>query len=449
MLRVLPSVGNIHTEKSPAANAQNNVFNAGNGRKINGMGTGIVVDERGYMITNYHVIADVDTIRVEFHDKSSYLARRINVDRENDLALIKIEPLHPLKVMPCGTSSDLMLAEKVIAIGNAFGYQGTVTIGYISALGRDVDANETQSYRNLIQTDAAINPGNSGGPLVNLNGEVIGINVAIRQGAQKIGFAIPIDDARKTIARLMSIEHLDRTYHGLITKDVKSTTSRMLIVDGVQPDSPAALAGLKSGDVILKAGHVEVVDGADWERAFLGHPIGERIEISLKRNEKLETASLSLMAYNGGRITITSDAIATTRAPAPNDVRTANPADEEEFWQQLGVKMVALPAAQKSLVGPKYRGGMRITDIRADGPAAANGIQKADILVGLDKWETLSADNVSWILKQQQPQLNDGPVSMKFFVIRGQETRYGYLPVTIVPPAPPRTATLPNANAQK
>ncbi len=429
--RTISSVGNIHTEKSATSNPQNNIFSSEKGRKINGMGTGIVVDERGYLVTNYHVIADVDTIRVDFHDKSSYLARRINVDRENDLALIKIDPLHPLKVMPSGTSSDLMLCEKVIAIGNAFGYQSTVTVGYISSLGRDVDANDTQSYRNLIQTDAAINPGNSGGPLVNLMGEVIGINVAIRAQAQKIGFAIPIDEARKSIARLMSVEQIDHTYHGLIAKDVKSGETRMMVVDGVHADSPAALAGLKSGDVIVKAGHVDVTDCVDWERAFLGRPIGDKIEISLKRNEKLESASLSLAAYTGGRISVNPEV-------AVNPRQTAT-AEEDRYWQQLGVKLSMLPASQKALVGPKYRGGMRVTEVRPDGPAAANGIQKSDILVGLDKWETLSPDNVTWILNQQQPQLSDGQVSMKFYVIRGQETRYGYLAVSL----PPRIAATP------
>lgn len=422
--RALPSVGNIHTEKSANPNSQNNIFSSEKGRKINGMGTGIVVDERGYMVTNYHVIADVDTIRVEFHDKSSYLARRINVDRENDLALIKIDPLHPLKVMPSGTSSDLMLCEKVIAIGNAFGYQSTVTVGYISSLGRDVDANDTQFYRNLIQTDAAINPGNSGGPLVNLMGEVIGINVAIRAQAQKIGFAIPIDDARKIIAKLMSVEQLDRTYHGLVAKDVKSGETRMLVVDSVQPDSPAALAGLKTGDVIVKAGMVDITDSVDLERAFLGHPVGDKIEISVKRNEKLESASLALAAYTGGRVNLNQEVAVT-----PRSISTA---DDERFWQQLGVKMTVLPPSQKGLLPSKYRGGMRITDVRTDGPAAANGIQKGDILVGLDKWETLSVDNLNWILKEQQP-LGDGQVSVKFYVVRGHEIRYGYLAVSLAP----------------
>lgn len=420
--RALPSVGNIHTEKS--ANSQNTVLSSEKGRKINGMGTGIVVDERGYIVTNYHVIADVDTIRVDFHDKSSYLARRINVDRENDLALIKIEPQHPLKVMPCGVSADLMLCEKVIAIGNAFGYQSTVTVGYVSFLGRDVEANETQSYRNLIQTDAAINPGNSGGPLINVHGEVIGINVAIRAGATKIGFAIPIDDARQVIARLMSVEQLDRTYHGLVSRDVRNGTNRMLVVDNVQPDSPAAQSGLKAGDVIVKAGHVEVMDAVDWERAFLGRAVGEKVEVVIKRNEKQENLGLALASYTGGRAALTQDVAVVPKAVNP---------DEERFWQQIGLKMTPLPASQRGLVRPKYNGGMRVTEVRAEGPAIANGIQKGDILVGLDKWETLSSDNVSWILNQQHPQLSDGQVSMKFYLIRGQETRYGYMAISLTP----------------
>ena len=299
--RTLPSVGNIHTEK--AANTSNSVFASEKARKINGMGTGIVFDERGYMVTNYHVIADVDTIRVEFEDenrvRSSYIARKVRYDREHDLAIIKVDGAKPFKVMPSGTSSDLMYCEKVIAIGNAFGYDGTVTLGYISALGRDVEANDTVSYKNLIQTDAAINPGNSGGPLINMDGEVIGINVAIRAGAQKIGFAIPIDDARIIIAKMMSIEHLDGTFHGAITKDVKSGSTRMLRVDGAHPESPAALAGLRSGDVIMKAGNVDVIDGVDLERALLHRSVGDKVELTIKRSDKIEKTAILMILSSG------------------------------------------------------------------------------------------------------------------------------------------------------
>ena len=435
--RTLPSVGNIHTEK--AANTSNSVFASEKARKINGMGTGIVFDERGYMVTNYHVIADVDTIRVEFEDenrvRSSYIARKVRYDREHDLAIIKVDAAKPFKVMPSGTSSDLMYCEKVIAIGNAFGYDGTVTLGYISALGRDVEANDTVSYKNLIQTDAAINPGNSGGPLINMDGEVIGINVAIRAGAQKIGFAIPIDDARIIIAKMMSIEHLDGTFHGAITKDVKSGSTRMLRVDGAHPESPAAVAGLRSGDVIIKAGNVDIIDGVDLERALLHRSVGDKVELTIKRSDKIEKTAIALSSYTGGRSILANDLQMTSRA---------NNDESDRFWTQLGVRMTQLPAAEvrTQLSKTKYRGGMRVLEVKPDSPAAANGMQKGDVLVGLDRWETMSVDNITWIMNElaKQGPSADGQNQIKFYLVRGQETKFGYLPMS----SAPRTASLGN-----
>ena len=388
------------------------------------------------MVTYYHVIADVDTIRVEFEDenrvRSSYIARKIRYDREHDLAIIKVDAAKPFKVMPSGTSSDLMYCEKVIAIGNAFGYDGTVTLGYISALGRDVEANETVSYKNLIQTDAAINPGNSGGPLINMEGEVIGINVAIRANAQKIGFAIPIDDARKVIAKMMSVEHLDNTFHGVISKDIKSGPTRMLMVDGAQPESPAALAGLRTGDVITRAGNIDVVDGVDLERALLHRAPGEKIEITVKRNDKIEKTLLALTNFPGGRSNVVNEMQVTARA---------NNDESDRFWSQLGLRLTLLPVTEvrSQLSKTKYRGGMRVLEVKPESPAAANGIQKGDILVGLDKWETMSGDNIVWIMNQiaaQSPGA-DGQNQIKFYLVRGQETRYGHLPVA----SAPRTAS--------
>ncbi len=434
--RTLPSVGNIHTEK--AAAPSNNVFSSEKTRKINGMGTGIIIDERGYMVTNYHVIADVDTIRVDIEDenrlKTSFIARKIRYDREHDLAIIKIDGTKPFKVMPSGTSSDLMLCEKVIAIGNAFGYDGTTTLGIISALGRDVEANETVSYKNLIQTDAAINPGNSGGPLINMDGEVIGINVAIRANSQKIGFAIPIDDARKTIAKMMNVEHLDGTYHGLITKDVKSGSVRMLMVDGSQADSPAAMAGLRPGDVITKAGNIDVIDAADLERALLHRTIGDKIEITVKRSEKFEKTMLALGQFTGGRVSLANDVQVTPRA---------NNDEMDRFWTQLGLRLTTLPSAERTeLANTKYRGGMRVLEVKADSPAATGGFKKGDILVGLDKWETMNVDNITWIMNQlgTQPTMADSQNGTKFYIVRLQETRIGSLMI----PAAPRTASLGN-----
>ncbi len=156
------SVVNIHTEKSASEDKDARFFTA-RPRKVTGMGTGIVVDERGYIVTNYHVIQDVDLISVTIHGGSTYEGHPVSYDRKHDLAIIRIAAKDPLAVMPMGTSSDLMLAETVYAVGNAFGYEDTITEGIVSALHRDVEVDETQSYENLIQTSASINPGNSGG----------------------------------------------------------------------------------------------------------------------------------------------------------------------------------------------------------------------------------------------------------------------------------------------
>ena len=265
--RIKYSAVNIHTEKTTYGDS---LFASSKGRKVNGMGTGVVVDERGYIATNYHVVNGVDSMRCTLYDGSTYMAQVVSFDSEKDIALIKIHASRPLKVMPLGTSSDLMLGETVLALGNAYGYEHSVTAGIVSSLSRDVEVNEKQSYENLIQTDASINPGNSGGPLVNLDGEVIGINVAIRAGAQRIGFAIPIDDARRIIAKLLSIEQIDGTWHGVVAEDVKSADKQELRIRRIQPDSPAGTAGLSPGDVIVKAGSLDITDGVDWELRPVG-----------------------------------------------------------------------------------------------------------------------------------------------------------------------------------
>jgi serine protease Do len=315
--------------------------------------------------------------------------------------------------MPLGTSSDLMLAESVIAVGNAFGYRHTVTKGIVSALSRDVEANETQSYKNLIQTDASINPGNSGGPLLNLNGEVIGINVAIRQGAQRIGFAIPIDDVRKIVAQLLSVEQLDRNFHGLAARDIKSSSQRMLIVENALPDSPAAKAGLKAGDVVLKVGEKEIVDGVDWERSLLGRPAGEAVPVIVKRGEKTETLQLALAPMTSGRARMPVDYVARANNDTP---------EMERFWQRLGLRLTAVPQDRAATIPSKYRGGLLVVDVRPQSSAALNGIRKDDILVGLRDFETLSYDNVNWILSQP---IQPGQENMKYYVIRGQQTLFG------------------------
>jgi len=423
--RVEASVVNIHSEKR--AEEGGSLFSVDRSQKVNGMGTGIVFDERGYIVTNHHVVDGVDTLRVTTKDGSAYTAHVVSFDRKHDLAVIKINASRPLTVMPLGTSSDLMLGETVIAVGNAYGYEHTMTGGLISALSRDVEVNEKQSYRNLIQTDASINPGNSGGPLVNLDGELIGINVAIRAGAQRIGFAIPIDDARLIIAQLMNTEKLSNTWHGLVSNDVKHGIDRRLVVDNTIADSPAARAGLKSGDVVVKVGETPTVDAADFERALLGRPAGETVEVAVRRSDRVEKLSLTLAALNQKPITATTTVVrAQSSGHSPASTLAKSEDASEKCWRLFGVKLTPLSEHEKSMVGPKYRGGMRVTSVRSDSAASLNGIQKGDVLVGLHIWETVSYENLSYVV--EHPQLRSF-APLKFYVLRGDETLWGHLPL--------------------
>ena len=185
-----PAIVNIHGEKTVTADGKT----AGGGdvaRRVNGMGTGVILDPRGYVVTNYHVVEGVKKITVTTADRESYVAELVSHDAQTDLAVIKIDAREALPVIAIGASYDLMPGETVVAVGNAFGYEHTVTRGIVSALHRTVQVSDAQSYEDLIQTDASINPGNSGGPLLNIDGEMIGINVAVRAGRRASALPFP------------------------------------------------------------------------------------------------------------------------------------------------------------------------------------------------------------------------------------------------------------------
>lgn len=433
--QICPSTVNIHTEKRQKLDVVLNL-SPSKGSRINGMGTGVILDERGYIVTNHHVVQDVETLRVTLWNKESYDAYVIRSDKQNDLAIIKITPRTPLPVAPFGTSSDLMLGEDVYAIGNAYGWEHSVTRGIVSALKRDVEVNEEQSYKNLIQTDAAINPGNSGGPLLNSDGEIIGINVAIRAGAQRIGFAIPIDDARVIVARLLSVEAMDSHYHGLTTTDEKRGPERHLVVRSVLPNSPAADAGLQAGDVLVKAGAISLTDGVDLERALLGRPIGEKVELTVRRNSETSAKELAVAALSADRANAVRTQLHAGGVVASNEVRVAEKpaaptpgpsAAADRAWDILGVKLEKLPTGDKSLTGQQYRGGMRVADVRPQSPASLNGIRRGDILVGLHVWETIDRDNIDFVLNHPDfRSINP----LKFYIVRGGETLFGHFNLT-------------------
>ena len=422
------SIVNIHTEKSNKA--ADTIFGPGKQKKVTGMGAGIIFDHRGYIVTNYHVIANVDTLKISLSTGEDFPAKLISFDRKNDLAVIRAIGDRDFDEMPMGTSSDLMLGETVIAVGNPFGYVHTITSGIISSLSRNVEVNKSQTYRNVLQTDASINPGNSGGPLLNLDGEVIGINVAIRAGAQRIGFAIPIDDARKIIARLMSSEVLNKTYHGLKTTDSKHGKDRKLIIDSMKSGSPSEKAGFQTGDIVLKADGLTIVDRTDFERAINEKKVGEPIRVVVRRGKEKKDLLLSLGRYQGVHVAggIESAIPVSSTHKGKSAVQTVQNEKQQEVqqkeWSLLGVKLKPMSKTSAQFKGTRYEGGMRITSVRANGPASRNGIRVGDILVGLHDWESVGHDDIAFVL--DHPKRNNfNP--LKFYILRGRVTRYVYL----------------------
>jgi serine protease Do len=403
-----PAVVSIQGQKTVAGGAEA-ASSPDSPRQVNGMGTGTIVDERGYILTNYHVVSDVRRIEITLDDGRGYTADLVAYDAATDLAIIKIQAPKSLSVIRIGTSSDLMEGESVIALGNAFGYEQTVTRGIISALGRDVQVSDTQSYDDLIQTDASINPGNSGGPLLNIDGEMIGVNVAVRAGAQGIGFAIPIDQALRTAAKLLNVQRLQGKWHGVVTQSGQDIDGP-LPVTRIESASPAETTGLQVGDRIVRIGSTAVARPLDLERAFLDRPIGVPVPVEVERNGQTLTLELALVdspVIGGGAPTVISNY-------------------DAGVWNVLGLRLTEEPRGTFVRRSTRYRGGMRVEDVRPNSPAAKEGIQPGDILVGMHKWETASEQDIQYIISQRN--FTDlGKV--KFYVLRGQNTLYGHLNV--------------------
>jgi len=400
-----PSVVNIRGEKTVAAPQTDP---SATGRRVNGMGTGVVIDPRGYVVTNYHVVEGVREIRVTLADKRRFTAKLIARDMGTDLAIIKINVGEELPVITFGTSDDLMPGETVVAVGNAYGYEHTVTRGIISALHRGVPVNDAQFYDDLIQVDAAINPGNSGGPLLNIDGEMIGINVAVRAGAQGIGFAIPVNEAMEVAAKLLASHVSKSTWHGVVPTANGDTKSSGMTVASVDKKSPAEKCGLRGGDRITAVEGDEIKGALGFQRTMLGRKAGQSVELDVHRAGQPLKVSMTLVSM---------------------PKKPSQPADP--IWQALGLRLKALPDSQfQQRYKTRYRGGLSVVDVRSDSAAASQGIRRGDVLVGMHVWETVSLDNVDYIINRSDfKKLNP----LKFFILRGKETLYGYLPVSMKP----------------
>ncbi len=399
-----PSVVNIHGKKTVRAD-EGVIGQISTFKHVNGMGSGVVIDERGYVLTNYHVVEGVGRIQVTLDDKREVTAQLVAHDPETDLAIIKLDLAERMKTLKVGTSSDLMQLEPVMAIGNAYGYGHTASHGVISNNMQDhprtVQVSDEQTYRDLIQTDAAINPGNSGGPLINIDGEMIGINVAVRVGAQGIGFAIPVDKAMEVAARLIRAEQKSPLTHGIVGKTVIKEGVSTFVVESVGQDTPASTAEVQVGDTIAQVNDVIIHRAFDFERALIGLAAGDEVKLVVDRAG--ETKELAFKAT-------------TTQVLAADT--------NDRVWEVLGIKLANIPADQFVQLGSKYRGGLKVVDVRGGSSAQKRGIQKGDVLVGLHIWETITLQNVTYILNR--PDFNDYQ-PLKFYVLRGGETWFGHL----------------------
>jgi len=417
--RVRLSVVNIRGEKTLGTGAAA-AGRADSGRRVNGMGTGIVIDPRGYILTNHHVVDGVREIQVTTADEERYTAKLVARDAETDLAIIKIDPREPLPVIPIGTSKDLMPGESVIAVGNAYGYEHTVTRGIISALHRAVQVSDAQYYEDLIQTDASINPGNSGGPLLNIDGEMIGINVAVRAGAQGIGFAIPVDKALVVTNSLLADNNKRHVRHGVVLGT--ESNDKGVVVASVEKDSPAAEAGLQPGDVISDVSDLEIVRPLDFQRALLEAKAGQEVALSVRRGEESLNVHLKLAQ---AAVHPTTNAAATVATTSPITPATGNGA----MWEVLGLDLKPISQDEfRRQFQTGYRGGLAVTAVRPGSAAAGQGIRPGDVLVGMHIWETISLENVAYIINRPD---FASLTPVKFFILRGNETLYGYLPVVV------------------
>ena len=281
---------------------------------VEGAGSGFVIDSKGYILTNYHVVADAEKIEVllgDQHEQSRYPAKFIGADQRNDVALIKIDPKGAtLSVLPLGDSNALLVGQKVLAIGNPFGFQSTLTTGVVSALGRTVQTGQNTFIEDAIQTDASINRGNSGGPLLDTHGTVIGINSAIYSPtgtAAGVGFAIPINLAKRIANDLITEGRVRRASLGAdvtpmfanLADYLKFPVKQGLLIEKVAPNGPAAHAGLRGGTTPVTDGLRRYMTGGDLIVSLDGKPLSSQLDLNLALNKKRPGDTIKIEYYRG------------------------------------------------------------------------------------------------------------------------------------------------------
>jgi len=342
----------------------------GSGRPSRSLGSGFVLWEEGYVLTNHHVVRNADEIVVRFKDRREQVAKLVGSDERSDLALLKVEreDLSPVQI---GNSDDLEVGNWVVAIGSPFGFEQTVTAGIVSAKGRSLSSGQ---YVPFIQTDVAINQGNSGGPLFNLDGEVVGINSQIYSrtgGYQGISFAIPIDMAISVAEQLRDEGSVARGWLGVVIQEVTRELAlsfgldrpKGALVSRVLPDGPAAKAGIREGDVILSFGDDDIPRSAALPAVVGATKPGEEVEVTLMRDGKRMTLDVTVGELN-------EEAMRNGPGPLPEA-----PSESTVLGMQVEPMDEATREQEDVLDG-----GVRVADVKG-GPAASAGIRPGDIIL--------------------------------------------------------------------
>jgi serine protease Do len=376
-------------------------------RRREGTGSGFIVDKNGYIITNWHVVESADHIKVKMpHDDSEYRARLIGYDEETDLAVIKIDVGRPLVPVKIGNSDSVQTGEWAIAIGSPFGLEASVTAGIISATGRDIGGKQFQRF---IQTDAAINPGNSGPPLLNINGEVIGINTAIATvtGAyQGVGFALPINTAVTVYNSIIKTGRMTRGSIGITFKKYDRSQELLkalglkegVVVEGVTPGGPAEKAGIKPEDVIVAYNGKPVKDGDDLVSRVAASPVGSQATITVDRNGKRMDFKVTI-ADREEQLKAAGEV-----ERRPEERSNADPGSKGAVSSvKFGISIRPLNDSERQNAGLEENRGVVITQVQEGSFAEEIGLQERDIIVSINRQPITSIDDVRRIQSTLKP----------------------------------------------
>ncbi len=343
----------------------------------NSVGSGFLIHEDGYLVTNAHVVERATDCKAVFADGTELSAVVVASDPASDLAVLKVDAPKPLPFLKMGRSDDLMPGETVIAIGNPFGYQHTVTTGVISALNRELRFSNDRVYSGLIQTDASINPGNSGGPLLNVLGELIGINSAIRGDAQNIGFAIPVDRLHDLLPSMLDLQRIRRVQFGIHFADVDGKGKIGGVpVTSVDRESPAAKAGVQVGDVVT------AIDGKPTKQFLDAFGI-------LSAAETGRRLHLDVASEGGSRRTVE---VAITEIPLADGVKLMK--------AHFGISVRDLTIEDLKKMGLRRPVGLLVTDVLIGTNAAQGGVARGDVITMFGGWPVTSLAALGQLIDQ-------------------------------------------------